>query len=69
MESGYGSAIPTCILAAMSKTGAAQQSKVLNVGDYIISVNGVTFVGVPLKSCLWHIRVSVDCAIPMSVAH
>ena len=58
MESGYGSAIPACVIAHMSKTGAAARSGLLNVGDHIISMNGVSLVGMPQKACIEQIKVS-----------
>ena len=58
MESGYGSAIPTCVIAHMSKTGAVAKSGLLNVGDHIISLNGVSLVGMPMKACIEQIKVN-----------
>lgn len=58
IESGFGSPVPCCIIAALSRSGAAHQSGLLNVGDHVLALNGVTFVGLPLKSCLWHVQVS-----------
>lgn len=59
MESGYGSAIPTCVIAHFSKDGAAKKSGLLNVGDHIISINGVNVVGMPKKACVEQIKVSI----------
>ena len=63
MESGYGSAIPTCIIAHMSKNGAAIKSGLLNVGDHIIALNGVSLVGMPVKACVEQIKVWFACAL------
>lgn len=60
MESGYGSAIPTCVIAKMSKGGAAAKSGLLNVGDHIISLNGVSLVGMPLKACIEQVKVNIS---------
>ena len=57
MEAGYGSAIPACVVAHLSRTGAALKSGLLNVGDHIISINGVSLVGMPTKSCIEQIKV------------
>lgn len=57
IDSGYGSAIPSCIVAHMSKTGAAIHSGLLNVGDYILSINGVSLVGMPIKTIIEQIKV------------
>eukprot|EP00731_Ephydatia_muelleri_P016186 Em0009g610a len=56
MESGYGSPIPTCVVAYMDKTGAATKSGLLNVGDHIISINGTSIIGLPLKTCIHQIK-------------
>ena len=60
MEAGYGSAIPACVVAHLSKTGAALKSGLLNVGDHIISINGVSLVGMPTKLCVEQIKVSIS---------
>lgn len=57
MESGYGSAIPACVIVQLSKTGSATKCGLLNVGDHILSINGVNLVGMPRKACLEHIKV------------
>ena len=60
MEAGYGSAIPACVVAHLSKTGAALKSGLLNVGDHIISINGVSLVGMPTKLCVEQIKVKIN---------
>ncbi len=60
MEAGYGSAIPACVVAHLSKTGAALKSGLLNVGDHIISINGVSLVGMPTKLCVEQIKVRIN---------
>ncbi len=57
MESGYGSAIPSCVIAHLSKTGTALKSGLLNVGDHIISINGVNLVGMSQKTCIEQLKV------------
>lgn len=59
MEAGYGSAIPACVVVHLNKTGAAVKSGLLNVGDHIISINGVSLVGMPIKSCIEEIKVFI----------
>ena len=56
-ESGYGSAIPSPVIAHVSKTGSAAKSGLLNIGDHILSINGVNLVGMPRKSCIEQIKV------------
>ena len=58
MESGYGSALPTPVIAHLSKTGSAVRSGQLNVGDHIIAINGVNMVGMPVKVCIDQLKVS-----------
>lgn len=60
MESGYGSAIPACVVLHLSKTGSATKSGLLNVGDHILSINGINLVGMPRKACLEQIKVGVS---------
>lgn len=59
MESGYGSALPTPVIAHLSKTGSAARSGQLNVGDHIISINGINMVGMPVKVCIEQLKVNV----------
>ncbi|CAI8025250.1 Amyloid-beta A4 precursor protein-binding family A member 2, partial [Geodia barretti] len=58
VESGYGSALPTPVIAHLSKTGSAARSGQLNVGDHIIAINGVNMVGMPVKVCIEQLKVS-----------
>lgn len=57
MESGYGSAIPACVIVHLSKTGSASKCGLLNIGDHILSINGVNLVGMPKKACMDQIKV------------
>lgn len=57
VESGWGSMVPTVVLANMSPTGPAARCGQLNIGDQIISVNGISLVGLPLSSCQTNIKV------------
>ena len=57
VESGWGSMIPTAIIAHLAKDGAAAKSGQLNVGDQILAVNGLSFVGLPLTECQAAIKV------------
>ncbi|XP_030621158.1 amyloid-beta A4 precursor protein-binding family A member 2 [Chanos chanos] len=51
VESGWGSILPTVILACMLNTGAAARSGKLSVGDQIMAVNDTSLVGLPLATC------------------
>ena len=57
MDSGYGSALPTPVIAHMSKNGCAARSGLLNIGDHIISINGVNMVGMQVKVCIEQVKV------------
>ncbi|XP_051924240.1 amyloid-beta A4 precursor protein-binding family A member 1-like [Hippocampus zosterae] len=51
VESGWGSILPTAIIANMMHAGPAERSGRLNVGDQIMSINGTSLVGLPLSTC------------------
>ncbi|KAG7453394.1 amyloid-beta A4 precursor protein-binding family A member 2-like [Solea senegalensis] len=51
VESGWGSILPTVILASMLNSGPAARSGKLNVGDQIMSINDTSLVGLPLATC------------------
>ncbi|XP_056138434.1 amyloid-beta A4 precursor protein-binding family A member 2 [Lampris incognitus] len=51
VESGWGSILPTVILANMLNTGPAARSGKLSVGDQIMSINDTSLVGLPLATC------------------
>ena len=57
VESGWGSMVPTVVLANMCPTGAAARCGKLNIGDQIMSINGISLVGLPLVSCQNYIKV------------
>ena len=58
VESGWGSMVPTVVVANMAPTGPAARCGMMNIGDQIISVNGVSLVGLPLSSCQNYIKVT-----------
>uniref|UniRef100_A0A0X3PJQ7 Protein lin-10 n=1 Tax=Schistocephalus solidus TaxID=70667 RepID=A0A0X3PJQ7_SCHSO len=51
VESGWGSVLPTVVLANMHPAGPAARCGQLNIGNQIISVNGQSLVGLPLATC------------------
>uniref|UniRef100_A0A4W3ICU9 Amyloid beta protein binding family A member 2 n=1 Tax=Callorhinchus milii TaxID=7868 RepID=A0A4W3ICU9_CALMI len=51
VESGWGSILPTVILANMMNVGPAARSGKLSIGDQIMSINGTSLVGLPLATC------------------
>ncbi len=58
VESGWGSVLPTAVLANMHPAGPAARCGQLNIGNQIISINGQSLVGLPLASCQSLIKVS-----------
>ncbi|XP_062516996.1 protein lin-10-like [Corticium candelabrum] len=51
MESGWGSMVPTAVIAHMAKNGPAAKTSCLNIGDQITSLNGHSLVGLSLERC------------------
>lgn len=51
VESGWGSVLPTVVIANIKQDGPADKCKKLSVGDQILSVNGISLVGLPLSDC------------------
>lgn len=57
VESGWGSILPTVILANMMNGGPAARSGKLKIGDQIMSINNTSLVGLPLATCQGIIKV------------
>ncbi|XP_076338824.1 protein lin-10-like [Tachypleus tridentatus] len=57
VESGWGSMLPTVVIANMAQCGPAARCGQLNIGDQIIAINGVSLVGLPLSACQNYIKV------------
>lgn len=58
VAAGIGSIMPTAVIAHLSKTAPAFKSGQLNVGDYLISVNGTSLVGLSILQCIQHLKVT-----------
>jgi hypothetical protein len=56
VESGWGSMLPTVVVANMMPNGPAARCGSLNIGDQIISVNGISLVGLNLAACQTQIK-------------
>uniref|UniRef100_A0AC35TTX6 Protein lin-10 n=1 Tax=Rhabditophanes sp. KR3021 TaxID=114890 RepID=A0AC35TTX6_9BILA len=56
VESGWGSMLPTVVVANLAPGGAAARSNNLNIGDQIIAINGISLVGLPLVSAQSNIK-------------
>ncbi|XP_072309188.1 amyloid-beta A4 precursor protein-binding family A member 1-like [Eucyclogobius newberryi] len=68
VESGWGSILPTVIIASMMHSGPAEKSGRLNIGDQIMTVNGTSLVGLPLSTCQSIIKgLKSQCRIKMNI--
>ncbi|XP_021700368.1 uncharacterized protein LOC5576465 isoform X2 [Aedes aegypti] len=56
VESGWGSMLPTVVIANLASSGAAARCGQLNIGDQIIAINGLSLVGLPLSTCQSYIK-------------
>ncbi|KFW81250.1 Amyloid beta A4 precursor protein-binding family A member 1, partial [Manacus vitellinus] len=56
VESGWGSILPTVVIANLMHGGPAERSGELSIGDRLMSVNGTSLVGLPLGTCQSIIR-------------
>uniref|UniRef100_A0A671PXW7 Amyloid-beta A4 precursor protein-binding family A member 3 n=1 Tax=Sinocyclocheilus anshuiensis TaxID=1608454 RepID=A0A671PXW7_9TELE len=56
VESGWGSILPTVVVANLLHGGPAERSGELSIGDRIMSVNGTSLVGLPIATCQSIIR-------------
>lgn len=59
VESGWGSILPTVVVANLLHGGAAERCGELSIGDRVMSVNGTSLVGLPITTCQSIIRVSL----------
>ncbi|KAI6222022.1 Protein lin-10 [Aphelenchoides besseyi] len=56
VESGWGSMLPTVVVASMAPGGPAARANSLNIGDQIIAINGISLVGLPLTAAQQNIK-------------
>lgn len=57
VESGWGSMLPTVVIANMAPGSPSARCGHLNIGDQIIAINGVSLVGLPLSTCQTYVKV------------
>ncbi|XP_063146942.1 amyloid-beta A4 precursor protein-binding family A member 3-like isoform X2 [Candoia aspera] len=70
VESGWGSILPTVVIANLMHRGAAERSGKLSIGDRIMSINGTSLVGLPLASCQSIIRdLKNQTEVTLSIVH
>jgi len=67
VESGWGSMLPTVVIANLAPAGAAARCGQLNIGDQIIAINGVSLVGLPLSTCQNYIKVLLNLFITLAL--
>lgn len=58
VESGWGSLLPTAVIANLLHGGPAERSGALSIGDRLTAINGTSLVGLPLAACQAAVRVS-----------
>lgn len=58
VESGWGSLLPTAVIANLLHGGPAERCGELSIGDRVTAINGASLVGLPLAACQAAIRVS-----------
>lgn len=51
VESGWGSILPTVVVANLLHGGPAERSGELSIGDHIMSINSTSLVGLPIAAC------------------
>jgi len=59
VESGWGSMLPTVVLANLMPSGPAARTGRLNIGDQIMSIDGTSLVGLPLSTCQNYVKVTI----------
>ncbi|XP_047386889.1 amyloid-beta A4 precursor protein-binding family A member 3 isoform X1 [Sciurus carolinensis] len=65
VESGWGSLLPTAVIANLLHGGPAERSGALSIGDRLTAINGTSLVGLPLAACQAAVRVSSGEAAPL----
>ncbi|XP_042560071.1 amyloid-beta A4 precursor protein-binding family A member 3 isoform X2 [Clupea harengus] len=70
VESGWGSILPTVVVANLLHGGPAERSGELSIGDRIMSVNGTSMVGLPIATCNNIIRdLKNQAQVKLSIVH
>ncbi|KAG7487887.1 hypothetical protein MATL_G00028330 [Megalops atlanticus] len=70
VESGWGSILPTVVVANLLHGGPAERSGELSIGDRVMSVNGTSLVGLPISTCHSIIRdLKNQREVKLSIVH
>ncbi|EGW03128.1 amyloid-beta A4 precursor protein-binding family A member 3 isoform X2 [Cricetulus griseus] len=70
VESGWGSLLPTAVIANLLHGGPAERSGALSIGDRVTAINGTSLVGLPLDACQAAVReVRRHSSVTLSIIH
>ncbi|XP_059108033.1 amyloid-beta A4 precursor protein-binding family A member 3 [Peromyscus eremicus] len=70
VESGWGSLLPTAVIANLLHGGPAERSGALSIGDRVTAVNGTSLVGLSLAACQAAVReVRRHSSVTLSIIH
>ncbi|XP_067413369.1 amyloid-beta A4 precursor protein-binding family A member 3 [Emydura macquarii macquarii] len=70
VESGWGSILPTVVIANLMHGGPAEKCGELSIGDRLMSVNGTSLVGLPLSMCQSIIRdLKPQTEVTLNIVH
>lgn len=70
VESGWGSLLPTAVIANLLHGGPAERSGALSIGDRLTAINGTSLVGLPLAACQAAVReVKPQTSVRLSIVH
>ncbi|XP_054434028.1 amyloid-beta A4 precursor protein-binding family A member 3 isoform X1 [Pteronotus mesoamericanus] len=70
VESGWGSLLPTAVIANLLHGGPAERSGALSIGDRLTAINGTSLVGLPLASVQAAVReVKSQTLVTLSIVH
>uniref|UniRef100_A0A8C5V2Q5 Amyloid beta protein binding family A member 3 n=1 Tax=Microcebus murinus TaxID=30608 RepID=A0A8C5V2Q5_MICMU len=70
VESGWGSLLPTAVVANLLHGGPAERSGALSIGDRVTAINGASLVGLPLAACQAAVRVmKSQTSVTLSIVH
>lgn len=70
VESGWGSLLPTAVIANLLHGGPAERSGALSIGDRLTAINGTSLVGLPLAACQAAVReVKSQTLVTLNIVH
>uniref|UniRef100_A0A8C8RS99 Amyloid-beta A4 precursor protein-binding family A member 3 n=1 Tax=Pelusios castaneus TaxID=367368 RepID=A0A8C8RS99_9SAUR len=70
VESGWGSILPTVVIANLMHGGPAEKCGELSIGDRLMSVNGTSLVGLPIQTCQSLIRdLKSQTEVTLNIVH